>query len=312
MFMKVRLFIAVMVLVLATIITFTGGVFSQEYTGLIIDATGLKADAVLYPELLTIDEEGTKQPVYTLLIADPLLCEKIGLVQYTDTLEEAMQAARIGVNPYIVKVKKIVGTALKGNFIIALEDARKIREANKIFNFLTQCRVAIVTGEPDGAGRTIVTPEEGGIAKVYDTTDMVGGIDHIDFKRNMAVAYGEGTIPQNAPDAQTGRIMAKEVAILRAEAGLVKLLKEYRISANTSFEIADKYYYTEEISRKLEGTLKGATMNTLKYVTNKETGELEYVLVGMEVPLSTTINALLVSIHKDVLYRIYEFSKPNY
>jgi hypothetical protein len=36
MFMKVRLFIAVMVLVLATIITFTGGVFSQEYTGLII------------------------------------------------------------------------------------------------------------------------------------------------------------------------------------------------------------------------------------------------------------------------------------
>jgi len=76
MFKKVRFFITVMVLVLATIITFTGGVYSQEYTGLIIDATGLKADAVLYPEILTIDEEGTKQPVYTLLIADPLLCEK--------------------------------------------------------------------------------------------------------------------------------------------------------------------------------------------------------------------------------------------
>lgn len=312
MFMKVRLFIAVTVLVLATIITFTGGVFSQEYTGVIIDAIGLKADSVLYPEILTVDEEGNKQPVYTLLMADPILCKEIGLVQYTDTLKEAMQAARIGANPYVVKVKEVVGTALKGNFIIALEDARKIREANKISNFLTQCRVAIITGEPDGAGRTIVAPEEGGIAKVYDTTDMVGGIDHIDFKRNMAVAYGEGTIPENAPDAQTGRIMAKEVAILRAEAGLVKLIKEYRISANTSFEIADNYYYTEEISRKLEGVLKGATMNTLKYVTNEKTGELEYVLVGMEVPLSTTINALLVPIHKDVLYRIYEFSKPNY
>jgi len=312
MFMKVRLFVVVMVMVLIAIVSFTGGVFSQEYTGVIIDAIGLKADSVLYPEILTIDEEGTKQPVYTLLMADPALCEKIGLVQYTDTLEEAKQAARIGVNPYIVKVKEVVGTDLKGNFIIALEDARKIREANKISNFLAQCRVAIITGEPDGTGRTIVVPEEGGSAKVYNTTDIVEGIDHIDLKRNIAIAFGQGTIPQNAPDAQTGRIMAKEVAILRAEAGLVKILKEYKISANTSFEIAENYYYTEEISRKLEGVLKGTTMSTLKYVTNAKTGKLEYVLVGMQVPLSTTVNALLVPIHKDALYRIYEFSNPNY
>jgi len=312
MFMKARLFFAVMVLVLVIIITFTGGVYSQEYTGVIIDATGLKADVVLYPEILTIDEEGTKQPVYTLLTADPTLCEKIGLVQYTDTLEEAMQAARIGLNPYVVKVKEVVGTTLKGNFIIALEDARMIREANKISNFLTQCRVAIVTGEPDGTGRTIVATEEGGIAKVYSTTNMVGGIDHIDYKRNMAVAYGEGTIPQNAPDAQTGRIMAKEEAILRAEAGLVKILQGIHISSDTTSEIAENHYLTWEITRKFEGFLKGATMTTLKYVTNEKTGELEYVLVGMEVPLSTTINALLVPIHKDVIYRIYEFSKPNY
>jgi len=312
MLMKARLFFAVMVLVLVTIFTFTGGVFSQEYTGLIIDATGLKADVVLYPEILTIDEEGTKQPVYTLLTADPLICEKIGLVQYTDTLEEAMQAARVGANPYIVKVKEIVGTALKGNFIIALEDARKIREANKNSNFLAQCRVAIVTGEADGAGRTIVAPEEGGRAKVYSTTDMVGGIDHIDYKRNMAIAYGEGTIPQNAPDAQTGRIMAKEEARLVAEAGLIRILKEVKISSETTSEIAEKHYLTRTITEKLEGFLRGATMTTLKYVTNEKTGELEYVLVGMEVPLSTTINALLVPIHKDVIYRIYEFSKPNY
>jgi hypothetical protein len=312
MFMKVRLFITVMVLVLVTIISFTGGVFSQEYTGLIIDAVGLKADVVLYPEILTVDEEGAKQPVYTLLFADPVLCEKIGLVQYTDTLDEAIQAARIGANPYVVKVKELVGTALKGNFIIALEDARKIREANKISNFLTQCRVAIVTGEADGTGRTIVATEEGGIAKVYNTTDMVGGIDHIDYKRNIAVAYGEGTIPQNAPDAQTGRIMAKEEAILRAEAGLVKIIKGIQISSETTSEIAEQHYVNMVTTRKFEGFLKGATMTTLKYVTNEKTGELEYVLVGMEVPLSTTINALLVPIHKDVIYRIYEFSKPNY
>jgi len=312
MLMKARLFFAVMVLVLATIITFTGGVYSQEYTGVIIDATGLKADVVLYPEILTIDEEGTKQPVYTLLTADPILCEKIGLVQYADTLEEAIQTARIGLNPYVVKAKEIVGTTLKGNFIIALKDARKIREVNKISNFLSQCRVAIVTGEPDGTGRTIVATEEGGIAKVYSTTDMVGGIERIDYKRNMAVAYGEGTIPQNAPDAQTGRIMAKEEAILRAEAGLVKILQGIHISSDTTSEIAENHYLTWEITRKFEGFLKGATMTTLKYVTNEKTGELEYVLVGMEVPLSTTINALLVPIHKDVIYRIYEFSKPNY
>jgi len=312
MFKKVRFFITVMVLVLATIITFTGGVFSQEYTGLIIDATGLKADTVLYPEILTIDEEGTKQPVYTLLIADPLLCEKIGLVQYTDTLEEAKQAARVGANPYVIKVKELVGTALKGNFIISLEDARKIREANKISNFLAQCRVAIVTGEPDGTGRSIVASTEGGGSKVYNTTEMVGGLDYIDYKRNMAVAFGEGTIPQNAPDAQTGRIMAKEEARLVAEAGLIRLLEKVQISASTNSEIAEKHYLTRNISEKLEGFLKGASMTTLKYVTNAKTGKLEYVLVGMQVPLSTTINALLVPIHKDVIYRIYEFSKPNY
>lgn len=312
MFSKVRLFITVMVLVLATIITFTGGVFSQEYTGLIIDATGLKADAVLYPEILTIDEEGTKQPVYTLLIADPLLCEKIGLIQYTDTLDEAMQAARVGANPYVVKVKELVGTMIKGNFVIALEDARKIREANKISNFLTQCRVAIVTGEADGAGRTIVVPEEGGSAKVYNTYDMAGSVDHINYKLNIAIAFGEGTIPENAPDAQTGRIMAKEEAILRAEAGLVKILQGIQICSETTSEIAEQHNVIMLTTRKFEGFLKGATMNTLKYVTDEKTGELKYVLVGMEVPLSTTINALLVPIHKDVLYRIYEFSKPNY
>jgi len=312
MFMKVKLFIAVMVLVLATIITFTGGVFSQEYTGLIIDAVGLKADVVLYPEILTVDEEGAKQPVYTLLFADPILCEKIGLVQYADTLDEAMQVARIGANPYVVKVKELLGDVIKGNFIIALEDARKIREANKISNFLTQCRVAIVTGEADGTGRTIVTPEKGGGSKVYNTTEMVGGLDYIDYKRNMAVAFGEGTIPQNAPDAQTGRIMAKEEARLVAEAGLIRLLEKVQISAGTTSEIAENHYLTRNITEKLEGFLKGASMTTLKYVTNAKTGELEYVLVGMEVPLSTTINALLVPIHKDVIYRIYEFSKPNY
>ena len=81
MFKKVRFFSAVVLLVLVAIITFAGGVFSQEYTGVIVDATGLEADSVLYPEILTVDEEGNKQPVYTLLMADPALCEKIGLVQ---------------------------------------------------------------------------------------------------------------------------------------------------------------------------------------------------------------------------------------
>ena len=312
MFMKVRLFIAIMVLVLVAIITFTGGVFSQEYTGVIIDAIGLKADSVLYPEILTIDEEGTKQPVYTLLMADPILCKEIGLVQYTDTLEEAKQAARIGANSYIVRAKEVVGGELKGNFIISLEDARKIREANKISNFLSECRVAIVIGEPDGTGRSIVASTEGGGSKVYNTTEMVGGLDYIDYKRNMAVAFGEGTIPQNAPDPQTGRIMAKEEARLVAEAGLIRLLEEVQISAETTSEIAEKHYLTRNITEKLEGFLKGASMTTLKYVTNAKTGELEYVLIGMQVPLSTTVNALLVPIHKDKIYRIYEFSNPNY
>jgi len=73
-----------------------GVAFAQEYTGLVVDATGLKAVPVLYPEGLTVDEEGVKQPVYTGLQADPILCAQIGLVQYTDTLEEAKQAARVG------------------------------------------------------------------------------------------------------------------------------------------------------------------------------------------------------------------------
>ncbi|MEA3421558.1 MAG: hypothetical protein U9Q97_07780 [Acidobacteriota bacterium] len=312
MFKKIKLFIKVMVLIVTVSLIFSMIVSAQEYTGVIIDAIGLKADSVLYPEILTIDEEGNKQPVYTLLMADPALCEKIGLVQYTDTLEEAKQAARVGANPYIVKVKELIGTALKGNFIISFEDARKIRGANKISNFLPECRVAIVIGEPDGTGRSIIASTEGGGSKVYNTTEMVGGLDYIDYKRNMAVAFGEGTIPQNAPDAQTGRIMAKEEARLVAEAGLIRLLEEVQISAETTSEIAEKHYLTRNITEKLEGFLKGASMTTLKYVTNAKTGELEYVLIGMQVPLSTTVNALLVPIHKDKIYRIYEFSNPNY
>jgi len=291
---------------------FGGVAFAQRYTGLVVDATGLKADPVLYPEVLTVDKEGVKQPVYTGLNVDPNVCAQIGLVQYTDTLEEAKYTARVGSNPYIVRAERVVGSVVKGNFIISLEDARKIRDANKLSGFLTQCCVAIAIGEHGGAGRTIVAPKEKGGSKVYETTEMVAGIDHFDYKRNMAVAYGEGTIPQNAPDPQTGRIMAKEEARLVAEAGLIRLLKGVRISAETTSEIAEKHYLTRRITEKLEGYLKGAAMSNLKYVTDKKTGEFLYVLVEMEVPISSSINEVLVPIHKERLYRIYEYRNPNF
>lgn len=306
LFRRVTIFGFVISLMLA------GVTFAQEYTGLVVDATGLKAVPVLYPEILTVDQEGVKQPVYTGLQADPTVWAQIGLVQYTDTLEEAKQAARVGSNPYIVRAEKVVGSVAKGNFIIPIEDARKIRATDKTSGFLAQCRVAIAIGEAEGGGRTIVAPEEKVGVRVYETTEMAGGVDHFDYKRNMAVAYGEGTIPQNAPDPQTGRIMAKEEARIVAEVGLLRMIKGVQISAETTSEIAERHYLTRRITEKLEGYLKGAAMANLKYVTDKDTGELLYVLVEMEIPISSSINEVLTPIHKDRLYRIYEYWNPNY
>jgi len=290
----------------------------EAYTGLIVDATGLGADTVLYPEILTIDEEGVKQPVYILLSADPMTAKSIGIVQYTDTLEEAKSAARVGSNPYIVRATEAVGTVTKGNFIIPLEEARKIRDANKISNFFNGCKVAIAIGEAGGEPRTAVDemgkPLGGTAVEAhrYKTTDIVGGIDHFDYKRNVAIAYGQGTIPDNAPDPQTGRILAQEEARLVAEAGLIRLLKGVQISAETTSEIAEKHYVTRIIVEKLEGYLKGAVMTNLKYVTDAKTDELLYVLIEMEVPISSSINELLTPIHQERLYLIYEFANPNY
>ena len=311
MSIQLKLLGRVMIFGFVISLMFAGVAFAQEYTGLVVDATGLEAVPVLYPEVLTVDQEGVKQPVYTGLQADPTVWAQIGLVQYTDTLEEAKQAARVGANPYIVRATEAIGGVAKGNFTIPLEDARKIRDTDKTSGFLAQCRVAIAIGEPEGPGRTIVAPEKVGV-RVYETTEMAGGVDHFDYKRNMAVAYGEGTVPQNAPDPQTGRIMAKEEARIVAQVGLIRMIKGVQISAETTSEIAERHYLTRRITEKLEGYLKGAAMANLKYVTDKDTGELLYVLVEMEVPISSSINEVLTPIHKDRLYRIYEYWNPNY
>lgn len=109
------------------------------YTGLIIDARGIKALPAISPRV--IDEEGNE--IYSITLIDHSFAEIQGISGYARDLNTAKHNKRVTDKPLTVKALQANGSA-KSNFVVSATDARKIRASEKKKSFLKECRVIIV------------------------------------------------------------------------------------------------------------------------------------------------------------------------
>lgn len=109
------------------------------YTGLVIDARGIKARPAMSPKI--VDENG--QEVYGSMQVDREFAVQQGMSGYARDLTAAQSNPRVTNNPITVKglSTKSPGQA---NIVISNVDAQVIRATTENLTFLKKCRVMIV------------------------------------------------------------------------------------------------------------------------------------------------------------------------
>lgn len=111
-----------------------------KYSGLIIDAVGLKAHPALSPKVLG----DADKVIYSTEVVQPSALRQQGAASFVRSLEEAQQDPRVGKNPLVVKA---VGLGAEASEVrISAEDAAKLDNIN--LTFLAEARVVIVTDGP--------------------------------------------------------------------------------------------------------------------------------------------------------------------
>lgn len=112
---------------------------SNVYTGLVIDARGLGAHAVMSPKI--VDENGRE--VYGSAFVSREFAVQHGMSGYIKDFSLAKADSRVKSNPLVVKglrVKQPGGS----NIVISNTDAAKLLGASQHLSFLKKCRVLIV------------------------------------------------------------------------------------------------------------------------------------------------------------------------
>ncbi len=112
---------------------------SEGYSGLVVDATGLKAVPALAPKIL--DESGVQ--VYGALYASREYAIKYGVCIYTRSVRAALANRRVADNPLLVKGLRTNGKA-SSDIVVSNTDASKIRGSSQNLTVLKKCRVIIV------------------------------------------------------------------------------------------------------------------------------------------------------------------------
>ncbi|MEA3492790.1 MAG: hypothetical protein U9R38_00170 [Candidatus Margulisiibacteriota bacterium] len=113
-----------------------------NYTGLIVDARGLGIVPAMSPKI--IDSKG-KELYGTFEIIDPDYVIEYGIISYDKTLKKAKNNPRIGDNPIIIEgLKAASDKKLECDVIVDVEDANKVRKANKKDKFLENCQVVLI------------------------------------------------------------------------------------------------------------------------------------------------------------------------
>ncbi len=112
---------------------------SEIFTGMVVDARGIQAVAVLAPRILDENLEEVFGPAY---VSREFAVQR-GMVSYTTDLWKAKFHQRVSNNPLVVRALKSLGPG-RCDFIISNADAAKLRSASEHLLFMRECRVIIV------------------------------------------------------------------------------------------------------------------------------------------------------------------------
>lgn len=118
-------------------------VVSLQYTGLVIDATGLDLKATFSPVIY--DTNG--RAIYGMANIDPDFAISKGMVSYAKNTEEACGLVRVGTNPLVLKAVSVRGgknSENKVNVVVTPEDGDVILLANAKSGMLEKCAVVFV------------------------------------------------------------------------------------------------------------------------------------------------------------------------
>ena len=113
------------------------------YTGVVINADGLNMDPTFSPVIY--DTEGRAIYGVDNLNYDKVISE--GMVDYSDTMEEASEDGRAGDNPLIIDAVEVTGgdnSTNKVNAVISVKDADKMLIANEETGMLEDTSVVFV------------------------------------------------------------------------------------------------------------------------------------------------------------------------
>jgi hypothetical protein len=112
---------------------------SAVYTGLVVDARGLKARPAMSPKIL--DENG--QEVYGSAFVSREYAVQQGMSGYAKDLAAAQSNQRVTDNPLMAKGLRVEGAG-RSDIVISNADASNIRGASENLSFMKKCRVMIV------------------------------------------------------------------------------------------------------------------------------------------------------------------------
>lgn len=109
------------------------------FSGLIIDARGLKVKPALSPKIL--DPEGKE--IYGSAYVSKEWAVKYGIVGYSKSVQDAAKLKRVGEKPGTIKAIEASGQN-NTDIVLSKKDAESVRSAAENLKFLSQCRVIVV------------------------------------------------------------------------------------------------------------------------------------------------------------------------
>lgn len=130
------------------------GVGAGGYSGVIIDARGLKVTPALAPVIYGQDGNGAYGPF---LVSRQSAIEK-GVVAYATTAEPAVLRERVGGRPLVVKGLSAFGS-WRTDIIISTPMARLVRGVMRSPDAMENCRAVIVIDAPKPIDQTATTEE---------------------------------------------------------------------------------------------------------------------------------------------------------
>jgi hypothetical protein len=112
---------------------------SSVFTGLVVDARGLKTRPAMSPKIL--DENG--QEVYGSAFVSREYAVQQGMSGYAKDLAAAVKNQRVTDNPLTVKGLRAEGAG-NSDIVVSNADASQLRSASENLSFMKKCRVMIV------------------------------------------------------------------------------------------------------------------------------------------------------------------------